>query len=384
MQKIYWCLQQLHKIAGTEMVTLQIINMISDRYEIHIVPFSKEDRASIPYKINDNVIIEDIDFPAEVSQCEVNCNRYKQNGQYLKAVRLFFQTGNTYIFNNWKTRNKLENLSKDKDDIFIFASQELLRFAPRNRLVVSHFHYNSTVYNSRFHKVLRNTSRKPDVYIFLTDATKDAVDPKKKLASFTIPNPSRYKPILNTEYHNNSLISVCRLEDQKDPMLMVKIAKELEDRKFDFTYRIYGDGSYKKQMLDYVEENKLKNVEIISGVFDLSNPLSSSDLCIVTSKFEGFPLAAIEASSFSVPVVWMQMGDPTSTIVLEGKNGTVVEERDPKAFADAIIKLLSDKDELKSLKKTTYESSFRFDEEEIKKKWISTLDTLSEMAKNKN
>ena len=38
-KRIYWCFQQLHNIGGTEMVTLQIIGLLSNEYEIHIIPF---------------------------------------------------------------------------------------------------------------------------------------------------------------------------------------------------------------------------------------------------------------------------------------------------------------------------------------------------------
>ena len=46
-KRIYWCFQQLHNIGGTEMVTLQIIGLLSNEYEIHIIPFSPVDKNKI-------------------------------------------------------------------------------------------------------------------------------------------------------------------------------------------------------------------------------------------------------------------------------------------------------------------------------------------------
>ena len=66
------------------MVTLQIIGLLSNEYEIHIIPFSPVDKSKIIYKIPDNVIIEDIGFPKEVSQFDMNfANKIKEK-HYLK------------------------------------------------------------------------------------------------------------------------------------------------------------------------------------------------------------------------------------------------------------------------------------------------------------
>ena len=39
--KIYWLVQQLDYIGGTEMVTSNIINSISDNYDINIISTAK-------------------------------------------------------------------------------------------------------------------------------------------------------------------------------------------------------------------------------------------------------------------------------------------------------------------------------------------------------
>lgn len=357
------------------MVTLQIINMLSYEFEIHLVPFSKESKETITYKINDNVIIEDIDFPSEISQFDINFFKRIQNKKYFSALALVFKVIHTYIFKRFKIRKQLEKMTS-KDDVWIFASQELLIFAPRNRKIVYHFHYSSKLYNQFIQKMFRFISTKPNYTIYLTESTEQILNRKKKKDSYVIYNPCRYDSILNLDYHNNEIISCSRLEDQKDPMLLLKIDKELEKRNFNFNWTIYGDGSFKKKMNEYINKNNLKNIKIISGERNLLDKYKNSDLYILTSKFEGFSLTTVEAASLSIPAIWIDMGDPTPTIILEGINGYVINKRDPKLFADKIIEILSNKEKLKSLKESTYKSSLRFNKEEIKNKWISTLNDI--------
>lgn len=364
------------------MVTLQIINMLSNEFEIHLIPFDKENKESIKYKINDNVFIEDINFPSSISQFDLNFNKLVENKEYFKAIKLLFKMINTYVFKRKIWRKNLEKMTNE-NDILVFASQELLLFAPKSRFIVSHFHFNSKLYFSMVQKLFRLLATKPKFTIFLSESTEKAINKQGKMNNTIIYNPCRYEPVLNKEFHNNTLISVCRFEDQKDPMLMLKIAKELDKANFSYTYNIFGSGSYKRKMEKYIKKNNLKNVHLISGETNLKDRYLASDLFIITSKFEGFPLTAIEASSFSLPSIWMEMGDPTSSFIIKNKNGFIIKKRDPKLFKDKIIEVLSNQETLTNLKSTSYESSLRFDKEKIKNKWIETFNILFKKSEEK-
>lgn len=367
-KKIYWCLPQLNDIGGTEMVTLQIIKMLEEEYEIHIVLFDHVDFDKVSYNLPESVIIEDIGFPPEIIQLDLNFNRKIENKQFLKAINLKLYCAYFYLFKRFKIRKKLLEISS-KDDIFVFPSFELMCFAPRGRHIVQHFHFNSKLYNNLFSHVDRLLARKPDSFIFLSESTYKAINKRNKINGTIIHNPSRYLRKKNFEYHNNTLMTACRLEHQKNPLLLVKIANELKKMDFPYVFNIYGDGSYKGLMERYIKEHDLSNVHIYSGLNDLEDAYSNADLYLITSYFEGFPLSVIEANSFSIPAIWKEMGDPTNSVILEGINGYVIDSNNPKEFAKRIMEVFSDKDKLKSLKESTYEFSKRYEENEIRKDW---------------
>ena len=362
MRKIYWCLQQLQNIGGTEFVTTQIISFLSDTYEIHLIPFSKVDKEKILYKLPPNVIIEDLDFPSGISQFDINFMKLLKEKHFLKAIKLLFLAIHTFLVGRNKYRKKLEKLI-NKEDL--------------NRYVVQHFHYNSTLYYNSFSRFLRLISPKPNYYIFLTQSTYEVLNKKHKLPGTYISNPCRFENrIQNFSYKNNSLIAVCRLEAQKDPMMFVKIAKELKDRNFNFTLNIFGNGTYKEMMQNYIDKNQLTMVKITSGITDLTPYYLNSDLNLMTSKYEGVGLNVIEGFFHSVPALYVDMGDPTRSVIEEGKNGYIIEKRDPKLFADYIIKILSNQEKLEKLKRSTYEIAKQYEVKNIKEKRIKTLDTL--------
>lgn len=357
------------------MVTLQIIRMLEDNYEIHLIPFDKVDLSKVSYKLPSKMIIEDIEFDKEISQFDINFKKHIKNKEFVKGIKLLFNAFNTYIFKRFKIRKKLESISSN-EDIFIFASSELLLFAPKNRYVVQHFHFNSKLYNDFFSKCIRVIARKPDYYIFLTESTKKVIDKDNKLNSCVIPNPSRFKRKENFEYHNNSLISVLRFEPQKNPLFLLKIAKELDNMNFSYKLNLYGNGSMKNKMEEFIKSNNLKNVNLISGITELEPYYLKSDLYLITSNFEGFPLTVIEANTLSIPVIWKEMGDPTDSIMHDDINGYVLDGNDPKIYAKKIIEVLSNLDELKKLKNKTYIYSSIYEEDQIKEKRLKLFEYL--------
>ena len=63
------------------------------------------------------------------------------------------------------------------------------------------------------------------------------------------------------------------------------------------------------------------------------------------------------------------MGDPTSSIIASGVNGYVIDSNDPHDFALKIIEVLSNKEELRKLKESTYNLASRYEEKHIEIMW---------------
>jgi glycosyltransferase involved in cell wall biosynthesis len=71
--------------------------------------------------------------------------------------------------------------------------------------------------------------------------------------------------------------------------------------------------------------------------------LSSFDVFALPSRFEGFPLAVLEAQLAELPVVAADVGS-VADAVLSGQTGILVPPDDPHALAVALESLLSDPD----------------------------------------
>jgi len=377
-QKIYWFVQQLHNIGGTEMVTIQIINMLSKDYDIHLMVLSE--KAGEPlYKTNPEVEITYLGVPKECCQFDKNFYSLAGDGHIFKAIGLFFRTIHIFTFGSRKYKKIIDKMTS-KEDILIMSSEELFLFAPKDRFVYKHFHYNSKLYKLPMSRFIRFFARKPNFTIYLSNSTMKALNPKNKNCTY-IYNPTRFSRVLNEDYHNNNLIFVGRFELQKDPMFLLKAMKEADELKLDYKLTIYGNGSLRKEMDKYIKDNHLNKITIIDNCFDLKPHYLESDLLLSTSVYEGFPLVTIEANSLSCPALWLDIKDPTEDMIIPGLNGYVVYKRSPKVYAQKLKEILDDKEHLISMKKASYDFSEKYLESKVYGKWRTLFDSHKERIK---
>lgn len=85
-----------------------------------------------------------------------------------------------------------------------------------------------------------------------------------------------------------------------------------------------------------------RKVRFLGFVDDVAEVMVRMDLTVMPSLRESFGVAALESQALGVPVVASRVGG-TPEVIRDGETGSLVPPGDEKALADAIIKLLEDK-----------------------------------------
>jgi len=133
------------------------------------------------------------------------------------------------------------------------------------------------------------------------------------------------------------LISVGRLDRQKDPLLLCSAFAELCRTRTDLRLVFVGDGVLRAET-----EALLRTLGVIDRVtFTGLQPaaavaryLNASDLFVLASAYEGMPMSVLEALGCGVPVCSTDVGEVRRSVV-SGVNGQIVQERTPQALARA-------------------------------------------------
>ena len=134
--------------------------------------------------------------------------------------------------------------------------------------------------------------------------------------------------------------NVARLAPQKGHATLLEAAPRVLERHPDVRFAIAGDGELRSE-LERAAAPLGDRVAFLGARDDVPDLLASFDVFAFPSLFEGLCLAVIEAQAAGVPVVATPVGGIVENVV-DGETGLLVPPRDPRALADAIVRLLDD------------------------------------------
>lgn len=135
--------------------------------------------------------------------------------------------------------------------------------------------------------------------------------------------------------------SIARLAPQKDPLAILRTAKELQDRGRTVQTVIIGSGPLAEDCEKYAAENNIDDVYMLGFREDALNLLFDFDLFLLPSKFEGFPLTVLESLHAGVPLIAYDTGG-VSEAIEHGETGLVAPPGDHDSFVMYTEQLLAD------------------------------------------
>ncbi|MDO9047800.1 MAG: glycosyltransferase [Methylobacter sp.] len=161
------------------------------------------------------------------------------------------------------------------------------------------------------------------------------VDIERLIPSETIRNSAREK--FGIEESTLLLGVIGRLDNQKQPELLIKVFATLKNRFPYLKLAFIGQGKLEKQCRQQVAELELNDAVLFLGFQkDIAQILPMLDIHVLLSQREGFGIATAEAMACGVPVVATDVSG-SRDILSHSKAGILV----PKDDFDAIVSRLS-------------------------------------------
>lgn len=227
------------------------------------------------------------------------------------------------------------------------------------------------------HNLFRELASDYDQIVTLSEG---GIDEFKKLCTSTpanklvcIPNivePAVIPKRLQKEYR---CLFVGRLDNiPKGVDRLLRVWKKVEEACPDWHLDIVGDGPDADILKDSAKKLKLSRI-IFHGFRNPEPYYSRASVFCMTSTFEGFGLVLVEAMQHGCVPLAFNSYPAVRDIISHGENGILIPPFQEETYADALISLINNPDELKKFSLQCINISWKFSSTRLAPKWDAIL-----------
>lgn len=365
MKKLLFITWSISYGYGTEKSLADILNKMSDKYEISILPLFKNSNNQI-FNSNIKILEPLIDYTKE------NFNEKYAMDNYYKIL------ANPSVFNK---------MIKEKYDCVIACNHNapsyLASYITGTPKIVwirgdlKELEYNSfsplTVEYTKLkneYDMQNNVFKLFDSIVVISDKVKSSLKKNFEINEnvYKISNSVDKEKIIKLSEEKINIPSIPtfsimgRLDNNKNQILLLKAARILAQYRKDFRIYILGDGEEKEKLQNYIDKHDLtKNVKIL-GFKDNPYPyIKNSIATITTSLSEGFSLVLVESILLNTPIISTDVG--VAKELIENYNCGTIINYDEQNLANVMLKYLEKNDANEGKKKIELGDNFSLEKE---------------------
>lgn len=195
-----------------------------------------------------------------------------------------------------------------------------------------------------------------------------------------IPNAAMHVSDRYSDVENKRVIAVGRLDYQKgfDRLIQAWQRVQSTERFKDWTLDIFGQGEWQEMLQQMINKAGLQSVARINRpTKQIGEEYVKSDLLVMSSNYEGFPMVMIEAMACGLPVVSFDFQCGPKDIIRQGENGLLVHNGDVDGLADAMMEVMADDDYRKMLSENAKAVVDTYSEQAVMARWLRLFEELT-------
>jgi glycosyltransferase involved in cell wall biosynthesis len=216
-------------------------------------------------------------------------------------------------------------------------------------------------------------NRFADKLVILTQADYDVLGdrmPNKVI----IPNPLSFPIYSGIGMRRKSIIAIGSIDrwEPKGFGLLIKICGNIFQSHEGWTLQIVGGGreeNFDKLKKIASQYNVAESVSFLGLRKDVDKILQESSIYALTSRFEGFPMALVEAMSQGCACVSFNCPSGPSEIITNDYDGLLVKNQDAIALEEKLSLLIQDKELRNRLASNARKSIERFSVDKVLLRW---------------
>lgn len=150
-----------------------------------------------------------------------------------------------------------------------------------------------------------------------------------------------FKRIRNRE---KVILSIGRMVEQKDFSTLIDAYEKVRKESDKCRLVLIGEGPLKKTLMKRAQQSPFaSSISFVGWKNNTFEWIAKSDIFVLTSKREGFPIVLLEAIVAGTPIVSTDAPYGPSEMLGNGKYGILAKVGDSEGIAQAILNLINDK-----------------------------------------
>lgn len=379
--KIVYIIPSLEVKGGAERIIVEKANYLTEHFglDVSIITQCHHNNAPIAYPLSEKVHHVNLGIPYYVQY------KYK----FLKRIWIRWKTNKRI---RKETTAAIHQIDPDILIILPFFKPNIAYKIPcrAKKIIEVHepleYHLYSDYINDSwisklfqilyFHTIVKNV----DVVVCLNNDEKKHLNKAKRVE--IIPNFSSMGISQYSTCDAKRVIAIGRLAPVKGYDRLLKIWRIVATKHPDWHLDIFGDGSLKNELINYVHDNLIKNVSFHGVSHNISQEYANSSICTVTSYYEGFSLVILEAMMHGVPCVAFDCPDGPRSIIKNNQCGYLIENGDNNLFAESLCNLIENPKLRKHFSNAAIERAKFFNIDNIMEQWKSLFESLCQYDKS--
>lgn len=213
--------------------------------------------------------------------------------------------------------------------------------------------------------------------VVLTEADKAAWEKAGCTNVTVIPNPCSLdgQKVSIKSAKSKTILAVGRLHEQKGFDLLLQAWKPIEKTYSDWSLRIVGEGPKRAELEAQIESQGLKRVVLASATNNVLDEYEAASIFVLSSRYEGLPLALIEAMWSGLPCIAFDCPQGPAELLAENR-GWLVPNGDIAELTAQIAYALSHPEEaLKRAQKAQIFAQTTYSEAAIMPQWVQLIES---------
>ncbi|KRM45313.1 glycosyltransferase [Lentilactobacillus parabuchneri] len=277
----------------------------------------------------------------------------------------------------------------DREDVAVVPFQ--LMKQPAKRYIILHSTFTTNAKrDGEFYPYVKKIAHMTDKLTgIISSTTAEAEDVHARIPgtqSYTvpvsyIPNRQFAKAFSTANRTPGQIIAVARVTKLKQLDHIINIAIMLHQKLPEVDLKIYGyedstsDAKTVNHLHQMIKDQQADDyIHFCGYVQDLTEVYEDADVLALTSQFEGFSMAILEALSHGCPVVSYDINYGPGEMVESGVNGELVAADDIRSMYEKLLALLTNEDLLKTYSWQSMIPLNQFSEDSVKADWLKVIE----------